>query len=75
MSDQQVGAQLDALGVTLDLDDNQHLTDVIVLGRLSDAENGETALVIGASAGLDWIAQLGLLAAGRLVAEQDVCES
>jgi hypothetical protein len=72
VTDQQVGAQLDALGVTLDLDEHQHLADVIVVARLGDASDGQTALVLGASAGCDWIGQMGLLAAARTVIESTV---
>ncbi|MDN5931833.1 MAG: hypothetical protein L0I24_12355 [Pseudonocardia sp.] len=75
MTDQKVGAQLDALGVTLDLDEHQHISDAVVLARLGDATDGCTALVIGASAGCDWIAQLGLLVGARIVVAASVGES
>jgi hypothetical protein len=72
VSDQPVGAQLDALGVTLDLDEHQHVADVVVIARLGDATDGATALVIGASQGCDWIAQLGLLSGARAVIESTI---
>ncbi len=75
MTDQKVGAQLDALGVTLDLDEHQHISDAVVLARLGDATDGSTALVIGASEGCDWIAQLGLLSAARIVVAASVGEA
>ncbi len=74
MADQPAGPLLDALGVTINLDEHQQLTDVMVVGRVSDfADDGSgTALVIGSNRGNDWIAQLGMLAAARLVLEAGV---
>jgi hypothetical protein len=62
---------IDALGVTLTLDDNQQLTDVLVIGRIADFTDGQTGLVIGSSNGMDWITQLGLIAAARGVLEAE----
>lgn len=67
MSDQKVGALLDSLGVTLDIDESQQLTDVVVLGKLADFGTGGTAVVIGNSEGLDWIAQRGIVSAAQHV--------
>lgn len=75
MSDQAAGPILDALGVRLDLDEHQHLSEVVLVGKLINAEDGETALILTASDGTDWVAQLGLLAAGRAVVEQNVREA
>ncbi len=74
MPDQPAGPLLDALGVTIDLDEHQQLTDVMIIGRVLDfADDGSgTALVIGSNRGNDWIAQLGMLAAARLVLEAGV---
>lgn len=55
MSEQPIGPLLDALGVTVDLEDNQQITEAIVLAKGADFETNETALVLAASAGLDWI--------------------
>jgi hypothetical protein len=65
MTDQPAGPMLDALGVTLDLDEGQQLTEAFVIGKVSDFESGGTGLVLGTSEGLDWIGQRGLLDAAR----------
>lgn len=75
MSDQSAGPLLDALGVTLDIEEGQQLTEVLVVGKLADFNgDGGTALVIGASAGIDWVSQFGLLAAADMVLRQNAAE-
>jgi hypothetical protein len=71
-----VGEIIDALGVKLDLSATQQLTDVIVVGRVVDFEDGNTGLMIGSSDGLDWILELGLLTAARQIlgAQPATCE-
>jgi hypothetical protein len=71
MSERTVGALLDTFGVTLDLDDGQQVTEVVVLGKVADFEHSETALVMGASEGLDWIAQRGLISAAQHILDND----
>lgn len=71
MSEQPIGPLLDALGVTIELEDNQQLTEVLVLGKGTDFATNETALVLAASPGCDWIAQRGLLSAAQFVVDQD----
>lgn len=71
MSDQKVGELLDTLGVTLDLEEGQQVTEVVVLAKLSDFRTGETAVVLGISDGLDWIAQRGILSAAQFVVDTD----
>ena len=68
MSDQRsAGSILDGLGVTLDLADTDLLTDVMVVGKIADLTDGGTNIVIGLSDGMDWVNQLGLLAAANVV--------
>jgi hypothetical protein len=71
MADEKVGALLDSLGVTLDIEDGQQLTEVVVLGKLADFESGGTSVVIGGSEGLDWIAQRGLVSAAQYVMDTE----
>ena len=68
---QPIGSLLDALGVGCDLDDGEHVTDAVVLLRVSpiDAEHSRIAVV--SSDGMDWITQLGLIHAARSMAEYD----
>lgn len=70
----QAGPLLDALGVTLNLDEHDQLTDVLIIGRTTDFESGDTGIVIGNSAGLDWITQYGLLGAARYILESGEIE-
>lgn len=62
---------LAGLDVTLDLTDNQQIVDVVVLARVSDFERGGTALAVGASPGVDWIIQGGLLRAALNALDTD----
>ena len=71
MSEQPIGPLLDALGVTIELEDNQQLTEVLVLGKGTDFDSNETALVLAASTGLDWISQRGLVSAAQFILDQD----
>lgn len=68
------GPLLDALGVTLNLDDHDQLTDVLIVARTTDFESGETGLVIGQSPGLDWVTQYGLVAAARHILDSSDVE-
>jgi hypothetical protein len=72
-ADQPVGPLLDALGVTIELEANQHLTEAIVLGKVIDLDDNTTGLVIGSSNSLDWIAQRGLVAAAQHILDHDGC--
>jgi hypothetical protein len=61
---QSVGELVDSLAVPpFDLEDNQRLTDVLIIGRVADLDSGGTGMVIGRSRGLDWITGLGLITA------------
>lgn len=58
------GPILDALGVELGLADGQQVTEAVVVAKVADFNDGETALAITYSKGLDWVARRGLLSAG-----------
>lgn len=58
---------LDSLGITLDVEDGQQVTEVLVIAKIADFSDGGTALALGVSEGLDWIAQRGLLSAAQLL--------
>jgi hypothetical protein len=73
-ADQPVGPLLDALGVTIELDANQQLTEVVVIGRVVDFVDNTTGLVIGTSRGCDWISQRGLLAAAQHILDDCTCQ-
>lgn len=66
---QPIGSTIDGLGVHATLDENQHITEVLVLAKISDFEDGSTSVGIYNSAGMDWVAQLGLFRAAMLVLE------
>ena len=68
------GPLLDALDVTLNLDEHDQLTDVLIVARTADFESGDTGIVIGTSRGLDWVTQYGLLAAARHVLDSGEVE-
>lgn len=56
------GPIIDELGVTMDLAEQDRVTEVVIIAKTTDLDTGEVALVI-ANNDLDWIAQAGLLAA------------
>jgi len=63
------GPLLDALGVTLDLEDGQQLTEAIILGKVidfTDDEPGRAGLIISKSS-IDWISQRSLLSAAQRI--------
>lgn len=72
MSDQHVGHLLDALDVTIELDDNEHIVDAIVIAKLAplDSEDTTPRLAIAEGAGTDWITALGMLHAARAVYDE-----
>lgn len=72
-ADQPVGPLLDALGVTIELEANQHLTEAVVLGKVVDLEDNTTGLVVGTSSRMDWIAQRGLIDAARHILNSCEC--
>lgn len=65
MTDRPAAPLLENMGIVLDLEDNQQVTDVLLIARVADFEDGTTALVLGASTGVDWILQRGLLASAQ----------
>lgn len=65
-----LGPIIDNLGITLHLDPNDRVTDVLVLAKVTDMETGQVGLSM-ASNDLDWIAKIGLLTAAN-VALMDV---
>lgn len=70
------GPILDALGATFDLDEHDHVTDVLLVGKVLDAETGETGVVIGRTSSQDWVTQFGLLGvARRLLDSSDIEEA
>ncbi|GES27926.1 hypothetical protein AB0G60_02610 [Streptomyces angustmyceticus] len=60
MADHRIGQTVDALGVTADLDDEDMVTDCIVLLKVLQAD-GTIAMSIGTTDSTDWINQKGLL--------------
>ena len=59
------GPLLDALGVTVEIEDSQRLVEAVVIGKIFDLERDVTGLVIGASQGADWLTQRGLVEVAR----------
>lgn len=75
MADQQIGEQLDALGVLLDIGEGQQITEVIVVAKLADFTIGGTALTIGSNPGLDWLSHLALIEGAGIIVRRDLTES
>lgn len=64
-----LGPILDELGVHIHLSDSERVTEVLVLAKTVDLDDGDVSLYV-VSNELDWIAQCGLhSAAGRVLAD------
>lgn len=76
MPDQKIGELLDALGVTVDLDEGDMPVDAHVLLKIVKAD-GTVSLVKAVSESLDWISLIGMLTAalhienGRYIDSRD----
>lgn len=64
-----IGGIIDGLGVSASLETTQKITEVLVLAKITDFEDGSTSVGIYNSTGMDWISQLGLFRASMLVME------
>jgi hypothetical protein len=62
MAEQKIGQLLDALGVTIDLDEGDMVVDAHVLLKLVK-DDGTVSLVKAVSESLDWITLVGMLTA------------
>lgn len=51
---------------SMELHENDQVTEAIIIGKVADFENGGTAITTGATEGLDWITQLGMYEAARM---------
>lgn len=63
---QSLGPVVDSLGISADLEEHESLTDVLIIGRITkfDGDASEqTRLLVCHNPGLDWISQMGLIAA------------
>lgn len=66
------GDVLAQLGIDLDLDDGDLITDAVVLCRVSTADGG-TTLVSRTSAGMDFITYAGMVALANGAADHCDC--
>lgn len=64
-----IGSIIDGLGVTASLDPSQHITEVIVLAKITDFEDGGTSVGVYKSDDMDWVSQLGLFRVATLMME------
>lgn len=61
------------IGVDLDLEDGDLVTDAIVLCKVSTAE-GETRMISSTSQGTDWITVRGMLAIAESAGQHGGCD-
>lgn len=64
------GPILDELGVTFELEDDDRITEILILAKMTNMETGRTVLLISSN-DLDWIATAGLHAAAAQVLMAD----
>lgn len=66
MTDQPIGPILDGLGVAISLEDGDLIESALVVAKIVNVD-GETTVGIFDSAGMDWLAQLGLITAAHQI--------
>lgn len=66
MSDGPIGSVIDGLGVTMRIEDDDLVSDVMVIAKVVDG-NGNVRLSTAWSDGMSWIERLGMLAATQSV--------
>ncbi|MCO6011427.1 hypothetical protein NE236_41405 [Actinoallomurus purpureus] len=74
MTDQTAGQILDNLGVNLELDEGDLVSDALVLAKVIRAD-GEVTLLIVPSESLDWIAMRGMVYAADEILRQSPLEA
>lgn len=60
MSEKKIGELLDSLNATLDINDSDMVTDVIVIAKIV-LPDGQVSVGIGKSETTTWLDQLGLI--------------
>lgn len=68
MTVRPVGQLLDSLGVVADLEDDDLVSDALVLLRCTPPE-GPGGVVIAASEGLNWVDQIGIIRSSQVIVE------
>lgn len=68
MTVQKIGQLLDSLGVVAELEDDDLVSDAVVLLRTTPAE-GPGGVTIAASDGLNWVDQIGLIRSSQVIVE------
>jgi hypothetical protein len=69
MTEQPIGAILDGLGATIDLDEGDLVASAFVIAKVVDSSGG-VSLALASSDGLSWIEQNGLLASAQQIVNQ-----
>lgn len=69
MSDRR--SEAEALWQALELEDGDQVVEAILVAKVANFTSGGTAVSIGATDGMDWIGQLGLIEAARKVTWED----
>jgi hypothetical protein len=69
MSREPIGPLMDALGVQIELEESQQVTEVLVIAKVHDFKTGDTAVGMYKSDCTDWVSQLGLLAAAQQIVD------
>lgn len=59
-----LGEVITRLNATLDIEDEDLITDVVVIAKILDP-NGRVSMGLAASEGTDWLTKLALLTAGK----------
>lgn len=71
MTDRLIGADLDAAGVTLDLEDGDTVEALVVIARVSRTD-GPRTVVLGGDRRLDWYDQHALITLAKEIIRGDV---
>jgi len=71
VTDRLIGADLDAAGVTLDLEDGDTVEALVVIARVSRTD-GPRTVVLGGDRRLDWYDQHALITLAKEIIRGDV---
>jgi len=71
VTDRLIGADLDAAGVTLDLEDGDTVEALVVIARVSRTD-GPRTVVLGGDRQLDWYDQHALITLAKEIIRGDV---
>lgn len=63
-------SEAEDLWVALDLRENQQVLEAVLIAKVSDFDTGITSISMSNTDGVDWIDQVGLIGAAKIIISQ-----